>query len=61
MIYTDTDGVLVDIEIMTAPTIINTVQGEQVAIAGQYLARPENEKPFLLDAETLASSFILVE
>lgn len=61
MKYKDTDGVSVEIDAITGPTIVNTIYGEQVGILGEFLVRPENSNPFFIDAETLASSFTPVD
>jgi len=60
-IYQDSDGTQVSACEITAPTILNTIHGEVVANAGQWLVNLPNSMPVVMSAEDFSVSFILVE
>lgn len=55
--YQDANGVVVDAVYITGPTILNTINGEEVGEVGQVLISPPNSKPSLLDAAAFQNSF----
>jgi len=59
--YTDINGVTVEALLVSAPTILNTIHGEIVATAGQWVVNLPNSMPAVLSAEDFAVSFNLVE
>lgn len=59
--YRDSDGVIVDALELSAPTVINTINGERVGEAGQYLVSLPDGKLVILNADSFAAAFIRVE
>jgi len=58
-VYKDSEGVEAQAFELAAPTVLNTIRGEEVGEAGQFVVILPDSKPALLDAADFNAAFTL--